>query len=143
MWFPCNWSNFFNNAIESIPPPANNGIALTDGPGVICIPTRDTTSIAPCDHEEADTRIMLHIADAVGRGYSKILVRIVETGVVVLAEATVMKLGVSEVWVAFGTGRDYRYIAAHEIAASLGPIKSVVSPMFHAYTGCDTVASFA
>ena len=135
--------NFFNNAIESIPPAANNETVLTNGPGAICIPTRDTTSIAPCDHEEADTRIMLLIADAVGRGYSKILVCIVETGVVVLAVATVKKLCVSEVWLAFGTGRDYRYIAAHEIAASLGPIKSVVLPMFHAYTGCDTVSSFA
>ena len=31
----------------------------------------------------------------------------------------------------------------HEIVASIGPSKSQALPMFHAYTGCDTVSSFA
>ena len=31
----------------------------------------------------------------------------------------------------------------YEIVASIGPSKSQVLSMFHAYTGCDTVSSFA
>ena len=48
-----------------------------------------------------------------------------------------------ELWLAFGTGKSFRYLAAHEIAAGLGPEKAQALPMFHALTGCDTASSFA
>jgi hypothetical protein len=48
-----------------------------------------------------------------------------------------------EIWVAFGTGKDFRYIPVQEISASLGPMKSLTLPVFHAFTGCDTISSFA
>ena len=44
---------------------------------------------------------------------------------------------------AFGTGKGFRYLAAHEIVAGLGPEKLQALPVFHALTGCDTVSSFA
>ena len=44
--------------------------------------------------------------------------------------------------VAFGTGKNYRYIAAHKIASFLGPEKTCALPMFHAITGYDTVSAF-
>ncbi len=50
---------------------------------------------------------MVHIADAVARGFSKILVRTVDTDVVVLAIATVQEIGMIEIWIAFGTGKDF------------------------------------
>ena len=40
--------------------------------------------MAPCNHEEADSRITLHAADA---AHKKILIRTVDTDVVVLAVA--------------------------------------------------------
>ena len=48
-----------------------------------------------------------------------------------------------ELWLAFGTGKSFRYQAANEIAAGLGPEKAQTLPMFHALTGCDTASSFA
>ena len=39
-------------------------------------------------------------------------------------------------------GKNFRYIPAHEIASSLGLDKFQALPVFHAYTGCDTVSSF-
>ena len=48
-----------------------------------------------------------------------------------------------EIWIAFGTGKDLRYVSAHEISASLGLRQSVALPVFHAFTGCDTVSHFA
>ena len=48
-----------------------------------------------------------------------------------------------ELWLAFGTGKSFRYFAAHEIAAGLGPENARALPMFHALTGCDNVSSFA
>ncbi len=44
-------------------------IVATSGSGVLCIPpTQDTGNLAPCDHEEADTRMFVHVADAVNKG---------------------------------------------------------------------------
>ena len=111
---------------------------------MICVPQQeDVNSLAPCNHEEADTRMMLHVAHAAQHGHHQIQVRTVDTDVVVLAVMVVQKLPAGdEFWVAFGTGKNYRYIAAHEIASSLGPEKTCALPMFHAITGCDTVSAF-
>ena len=103
----------------------------------------DTSSIAPCDHEEADTRLLIHVADAVNGGHESIMVRTVDADVVVLAISVIPSLNINELWVAFGSGRHLRYIPTHLIALSLGPEKSKSLPLFHAYTGCDTVSYFA
>ena len=67
-------------------------LIVTDGTNVLCLPTRDTGNITPCNHEEADSRIMVHVSDAVMQGFHKILVRTVDTDVVVLAVAVVQQL---------------------------------------------------
>ena len=43
-------------------------------------------------------------------------------------------------WIAFGCGKDFKNIPAHEICASLGPERSLALPVFHTYTGCGTVS---
>ncbi len=86
---------------------------------------------------------MLHVADCVAQGYGKITIRTVDTDVVVLAVSIVAKLDISELWVAFGTGKTFRYIGAHTIASNLGQYKSAALPLFHSLSGCDTVSSFA
>ena len=93
--------------------------------------------------EEADTRMILHLGDAFHKGFRKMLLRTVDTDVVVLSVAAATKLDIPELWVAFGTGKNFRYIPVHEIVASIGPYKSQALPFFHAYTGCDSVSSFA
>ena len=47
-----------------------------------------------------------------------------------------------ELWLEFGTGKNYRLIPAHEIAKSIGPERAAALPAFHAFTGCDTTSSF-
>ena len=86
--------------------------------------------------------MILHLADAVNEGFSSILLCTVDSDIVILAVAAASKLDVQELWVAFGTGKNFRYIPAHEIASSLGPDKSQALPVFHAYMGYDTVSSF-
>ena len=118
-------------------------IVTTNSSGVVCIPPKNTSYLAPCNHEEADTRMIVHLADALRDGFHKIMLRSSDTDVVVLAVAAVARMNVQELWIAFGTGKNFRYIPIHEIVASIGPNKSEALPMFHAYTGCDTVSSFA
>ena len=48
-----------------------------------------------------------------------------------------------EWWVAYGTGKNLRYFEAHKISASVGEEISKGLPFFHAFTGYDTVSSFA
>jgi len=87
--------------------------------------------------------MMLHVAHAVQHGHHRILVRTVDTDVVVLAVMVAERLpAIKELWIAFGVGKNLRYIAAHQIAAHLGSEKSRALPMFHALTGCDTVSTF-
>ena len=63
-------------------------VITTKGKDILCSPARNnTTNLAPCTHEEADTRMILHPTDAVQEGYRKIVLRTVDTDVLVLAIA--------------------------------------------------------
>ena len=54
-----------------------------------------------------------------------------------------LRASLTRLCVAFGTGKNYWMISAHGIYAALGEEKSLALPMFHAFTGCDTVSSFS
>lgn len=78
-------------------------------------PGTDTDALAPCTHEEADTRIFLHVAAATVAGHRQVIVRSSDSDVVVLAIATFVELGqkIDELWIAFGAGRHFRYSSFH------------------------------
>jgi hypothetical protein len=137
--------SFLSGALHDAFQFAEKQLIITDGDAVLSKPPLvDTTRLAPCNHEEADNRLMLHAAHAAHAGHSKIIIRTVDTDVVVLAVALARTLGKdNEMWVSFGTGKSFRFLAAHEIAQALGPEKAHALPMFHALTGCDTVSCFA
>jgi len=120
-------------------------LVITDGEAVLSKPILpDLTSLAPCNHEGADSRMLLHASHAAQHGHHAIPIRTVDTDVVVLAVSLAQELQPEDkLWLAFGTGERFRYLAAHEIAAGLGREKAHALPMFHALTGCDTVSSFA
>ena len=66
-----------------------------------------------------------------------------DTDVVAIAVRIFQLLNtLQHLWIAFGTGKSFRYLAIHEIAAAIGPQKALALPMFHALTGCDTVSAF-
>jgi hypothetical protein len=119
-------------------------VISTCGENVLCSRVhQDVSSLAPCTHEEANTRMFLHVMDAAEKGYRRLMLRTVDMDVVIMAVSTVVQLENTQLWIAFGTGKHLRYIPAHQIATSLGAEKARVLPMFHAFTGCDTVSSFA
>ena len=124
---------------------ADKQLVITDRDAVLSKPPLlDTASVAPCTHEESDSRMMLHAAHAAHAGRSKITTRTVDTDVVVLAVALACIFDEEdEVWMSFGTGKAFRFLAAYEMMRALGPEKAQALPMFHALTGCDTVSSFA
>jgi len=95
--------------------------------------------LQPCSHEEADTRILLHVKYAMNFGYKDAIIRTVDTDVVVPAVAYFQDLeNIGNSWIAFGTGKNFRYIPVHELARSIGPDMANGLPFFHALSGCDT-----
>ena len=99
--------------------------------------------MTPCNHEEADTRMIVHVVHAVQEGHKKIAIRTVDTDVVVICTAAFHSLACTELWILFGTGTNYRTFAIHETAKLLGIQKSRSLPVFDALTGFDTVSCFS
>ena len=153
---PANWESFlgcnenkrelFNFLADCVTANdmSNEGkyILSTKEDRVVCTPTTlDIKSISPSSQEEADTRLFLHAKDAVNAGHVNLMISTVDTDVVVLAIALFDTIQPSELWISFGTGDRFRYIAIHNIANALGP-KCKALPAFHAISGCDTTSSF-
>ena len=85
-------------------------VVLTDGKGVFSTQLLHDVHIpAPCSHEEADSRI-LHILHAALHGHHQMLIPTVDPDVVVLAMVAINHLPAGcELWLAFGTGKSFRY----------------------------------
>lgn len=99
-----------------------------------------------CDHEEADTRIVVHARHALEGGAETILVRTVDTDVVVILVGKLHDLlsfnEHAKVWVAFGMGRHFSFININRICSTLGEAKARALPVFHSFTGCDCTSQF-
>lgn len=70
----------------------------------------DVDIVAPCTHEEADTRLFLHVNAATLAGHRRVIVRSSDSDVVVLGISTIVALGqrLDELWIAFGSQRHFR-----------------------------------
>src|ERR1700759_5566651 len=87
--------------------------------------------------------MLLHACDASRHGMKPVMIRTVDTDVVVISVSCMDGLNLQSLWIAFGTGKQFRYISIHELSRSLGPQKARALPLLHAITGCDTVSSFS
>jgi hypothetical protein len=74
---------------------------------------------------------------------AEVLIRTTDTDVLVLAIEHFHKMTSTELWIAFGCRKIFRYIAAYDIANALGQGKARALLVSHAFTGCDTVSFFA
>ena len=119
-------------------------LVITNGEGVFSKPVLpDQGSLTPCNHEEADSRMLLHASDAAQHCQNKMLIKTVDTDVVVLTMLMAQLLQPDKMWVAFGIDKGLQYLAAHAISAELGPEKAQAFLMFNVLAGYDTVSSFA
>ena len=118
---PGNWSDFlsdptnkqelFSNLsteVSNINVPHDKEIVCTSGTSVIQKGNSHPTPI--CDHEEADTRLIVHVQDAVKNGSRTCLVRIVDTDVIVILAGKFYFFKTQiDIWVAFGAGKHLMY----------------------------------
>jgi len=153
---PQNWKDFLHvnenktelfkflaQQVICLPTDEGKVIYATEGINVLnTMADADVTSLAPCSHEEADTRLLLHARDAVHKGHRKLYIRTVDTDVVVLAIAMFNQINPDELWLAFGSKAHFSYIPIHEVVHEMDPLVCKTLPIFHAFTGCDTVSAF-
>ena len=108
----------------------------------------DLAGLMSCTHEEADTRMIVHATDRAEHGKNNILLRTVDTYVVVI--------GITLVWrkrlVENVSGshlvlplahHPFQYLDATAMAQSLGDAKCGGLPAFRTLTGCDVTSPFA
>ena len=76
----------------------------------------DMTALSPCQQEEADTRMMLHLYHAAGQGHSEVFLRTVDSDVVVLAINIFHQLRLSALWIGYGIGKTCKDIPIHHIS---------------------------
>ena len=79
--------------------------------------------VSPCRHKEADTRIFVHATQEVS---TSLLVKASDTDILVIAISvmpTLQAISLQQLWIAFGQGRNMRWIPAHELYRSIGTEK--------------------
>ena len=76
----------YDNSLE-------RALHFTGDEAILVYPVQDVSSLAPCSHEEADTIMFAHAAEAAKRAYKKISSDTVDTDVRVLAIPVVQQLG--------------------------------------------------
>ena len=135
---------FLSDALVSATSLSSYCLFTTKGELVVSNRSIDLSDISPSDHEEADSRMMLHLHHAVMDGHRKAFLRTVDSDVVVLSVhlfPTLQSLGLLELWIGFGSGKAYIDIPIHEVSLQLGPDKCKALPFFAAFTGCDVTSS--
>ena len=158
---PKNWNSYLRNATNKIEIFQYLSRVISQSvfdEGRVVITTLDETvlqnsctddpvvqsehSLCPCNHEEFDTRVMLHAANAASQGYERILIIANDNDVIVLAISFFSEIGAEKLWVSFGMGKKLRYISIHNICSVMSPAKVYALPAFHALTGCDNTSFF-
>ena len=99
-----------------------------------------------CNHEEADTQLVVHILHALEQGLKSIEVCTIDTNVIVILVGAFVELTrvkpLADIWIAFRMGKDFRFYSLNAFCSALGDLRSRALPVFHALTGCDTSSTF-
>ena len=92
------------------------------------------------NHEEADTRLILH---AIVSNYKYIVISSRDTNVLVLLLSHFYKTNCKELWMNAGTPKKPKYIPVNDIAKSMcQDVLDALIP-FHTLTGCDSTSFIA
>ena len=158
--FPRNWNSYLQNASNKVELFRYLSAAIAQTvfcEGKVVISTLDEDVLGsplsgadeseyplrPCSHEELDTRMMLHAANAVSHGYKRILIIANDTDIIVLGISFFNDIGADKLWVSFGIGNKLRNISTHDICSTMSSTKAKALSVFHALTGTDNTSFFS
>ena len=69
----------------------------------VALYAKDLTALAPCNHQDANPRMLLLLTNASEDGYEEAMIKTVDTRLVVLVTSAFDSLGLYEIWISFGT----------------------------------------
>ena len=133
---------FLSNTVSCHEYPEGKLVIITAGEGVKS--NFFHFNMSACSHEEADTRIMIHLLNAIELGSRKVNIRTVDSDVIIILIGKFFEIKdkIEDVCVTFGTGKNLVHYSIRRIYNELGDSKSKAFLFFHAFTGCDTVSAF-
>ena len=124
-------------------------IVITHGKGIWRLSDGPEEFISWQDqlHEEADNRMIMHIRDMIINSHCEsIIVRTVDSDVIIILVAFLSQfLALNEalqVYVDFGMGEHRRVVDINKVFLSIGEEMSKSILFLHAFSGCDSTASF-
>ena len=94
------------------------------------IPPGLVNNVSPCNHEEADTRLFLHVKDVSLAGHTCALVRANDADVEIHAYKLFPHLRLHYLWLHFGTAHNPKYIAVNEVYKVKVPVSHRHCPGF-------------
>ena len=155
---PSNWMDFLRDStnkkelfafltskVTEFTFPPNKAVYITCGESVVSSGL-NSVAMPDCNHEEADTRIVVHLLHALEHGLRTIKVRTADSDVIAILVGAFFDLisaqPSADIWVAFGTGKNFRFYSINTICSSIGEPRARALPVFHAWSGCDTTSAF-
>ena len=134
---PRNWENFPREnknkeelfhylstaLVQATDIAAGKKIVSTRGDSVITNMADECPQLSPCSQEEADSRMLLHVAGCAREGHKHVRIKTIDTNVVVLAVAFFKQLHLEELWVEISVHRRRRFFGAHVLNDKLGEEK--------------------
>lgn len=153
---PGNWQNFLANVdnkkelfsflskkITEEHFPDDKNVYITAGEQVQHV--GNSPPMDQCNHEEADTRVLVHLLHAL-QSSSLGMVYTGDTDVVVIFLSNFHHIKAlnpaAEIWISFKEGKTTKMISLNTIATNLGTTKCKAMALFHAFTGSDSTSSF-
>jgi hypothetical protein len=122
-----------------------NIVIGTNGEDAVSNQTVNLDAVAPCSHEEADTRLFVHARHATAEEKTILTIVANDTDVRAIAVSTLptlQNLGLQHLWLVFGQGRNQRWLPIHALNSAIDQTKIEGMLFFHAFTGCDVVSAF-
>ena len=103
--------SFVTGKVAQFRHPEETSLHITSDESVLS--PGSSSQMGKCNHEEADTQIVVHILRVLKQGSKSVLVLTVDTDVIVILvgqfHCFTRTQPLVDVWVAFGMGRNYRY----------------------------------
>lgn len=93
------------------------------------------------DHEEADTRLLLH-ANHAARDFNSVVIKSPDTDVFILSLAVAHEFHGCDLLFLTGSGNSRRIVNVSEIAKRYTPEECKAILGMHVFTGCDSISAF-
>lgn len=103
------------------------------------IPSDTEEYLLSSTHEEADTRVFLHVLSAIQNGCKRIIIRASDTDIVVIALYLFEQLATEGLEELFIKSKDY-FIPVHDVEKVFSDQEKAMLPLLHAFSGCDTTS---